>query len=70
MKPKAATTLLISITLYITAAVQWMRLSLRTPSSAVARQARRTVQDMITSARACMEVWTLCNAPMQAAFTE
>lgn len=66
MKPKPATSLLISISLYITAAVRWMRLSLRTPSTAVARQARRTVQDMITSARACQEVWRMCNAPMAA----
>ncbi len=66
MKPKPATTLLLSITLYITAAVRWMRLSLRTPSNAVARQARRTVQDMVIHARACMEVWSLCNAPMAA----
>lgn len=67
MKLKAATHLLLSITLYTTAAVCWMRLSLRTPSNAVARQARQTVRDMITSARACLEVWSLCNAPLQTA---
>ncbi|MBK8037717.1 MAG: hypothetical protein IPK22_11365 [Verrucomicrobiaceae bacterium] len=66
MKPKPATSLLCSITLYITAAVRWMRLSLRTPSAVVAQQARRTVKEMIISARACEEVWCLCNAPMEA----
>lgn len=67
MKPKASTSLLIAITRYITAAVLWMRLSLRTPSAAVAQQARRTVRDMIISARAAEEVWCLCNAPMEGA---
>lgn len=64
MKLKPAAHLLLSITLYVTAAVRWTRVMLRTPSRCVAEQARQTVRQMVTSFRAVLEVWTLCNAPL------